>query len=161
MARGSNAATQEVTTDDVAVLNTDDVDTPAESDTPAETTDTKAKEPTRPPVPQGFISPVQFAKDLTKHLREKNAEQKEIPPQQIYSMIRNSGKENPFPVYSEGGRNNLIKLEEGLAWWDAKDTRVAERKANAEAKAAKKAAAAANKTETVTEAEGEPAVEAE
>jgi hypothetical protein len=136
-------------TSDTAVV--DEVDVPdADTDTaPAEgTSETKSKEPARPPVPEGFVSPVGFAKELTKHLEARGATNSKgeaitvknpIPPQQIYSMIRNSSKNNPFPVHEEGGRKNLIRLSEGLSWWDAKDERVAERKANAEAKATAKA----------------------
>jgi hypothetical protein len=142
-----------------------DVDTNAEVEDVSgatETTESTPKTPARPPVPEGFVTPVGFAKLLTAHLREREPEHKEIPPQQIYSMIRNASKENPFPVYEEGGRKNLIKAQEGLAWWDAKDQRVAERKANAAAKAEKKAAAAAQR-ESAGESGGDTAqaVEAE
>jgi hypothetical protein len=88
-----------------------------------------------------------------------------IPPQYIYSMINQGSKpnaKNPIPTYvsahdgtvyktgeqPEGtplARVNLMKADEGLDWWDAKDARVAASKtAKAEkaAKAAEKAAAA-------------------
>lgn len=105
-----------------------------------------SKEPARPPVPEGYISPVAAAKKLGEHLTAKareedpDAPQIEVRPQVVYSYIKNSkGGKNPIPTYEEGGRSNLLKLDEFLAWWDEKDQRVAERKANAAAKEAKKA----------------------
>jgi len=106
------------------------------------------KEPARPAAPEGFVSPVAFAKILTKHLEAKGAsnskglitETNAIAPQQMYSTINSTkaGK-NPFPVHSVGGRENMIVVEEGLAWWDEKDERKAQTAANAAAKEAKKA----------------------
>jgi hypothetical protein len=122
---------------------------------------------TRPPVPEGFISPVAFAKELTKHLRAKGklGEADEIAPQMVYSYLKNAnkaGSKNPWPSYSEGGRDNLLKLQESLDWWDAKDARVAERKTNkAEKEKAKADKAAAKANETAPEAAAEPVVEAE
>ncbi len=143
-----------------------EVDTPSESDevdtVPQGATETKekpakaAKEPARPPVPEGYVSPVAFAKILSGHLSKKatekareadpNAEEVkiEIKPQMIYSYMKNAhpstNSKNPWPRYSEGGRENLLKVEESLAWWDAKDARVASSKETQAAKAAKKAA---------------------
>lgn len=111
----------------------------------------------RPPVPEGFIAPVAFAKELTKRLQAagKLSADTEIPPQMIYAYIKSSaGGKNPLPTYSEGGRNNLLKLDEALAWWDAKEQRSQERNAK---KAAKPAAADVEEAEgasaEVTEAE--------
>jgi hypothetical protein len=155
-----------------------DVDTPDEddeADTVAEGTaeapkDAKApkakKESTRTPVPEGFISPVQFAKVLTKHLQEQHAtntagvpisvESNPVPPQVVYSYINNNkaGK-NPFPATygdtSKGERAVILKAEDGLKWWDELRDRVAkgkEEKANKEAKKeAKKATPEAVETE--------------
>jgi hypothetical protein len=124
---------------------------------------------TRPPVPEGYVSPVTAAKKLGTHLTSraraagkiKDDEEIEIRPQVVYSYIRNSkGGKNPIPTYEAGGRKNLLKLEEFLAWWDAKDERVAASKVRAAEKAAKKTEKAAEKTEEVTEAEGAEATEA-
>jgi hypothetical protein len=128
------------------------------------------KEPARPPIAEGYVSPVGFAKLLTAKLIEegKLEEGKSIPPQQMYSTINSTkaGK-NPFPTHEVGERKNLIVPAEGFAWWDEKDARVAERKGNAAAKAEKKAnkAPAATDTEAVeaeaTEAEVFDGAEAE
>ena len=125
--------------------------------------DAKPSKNKRPPVPEGFITPVAFAKELTKHLHESGDldADAEIPPQMVYSYLKSNSKgDNAFPQYPGGeGRKVLLKLDEALAWWDAKNVRVAERKANAANKEAKKAAkadetapAAASAT-PVTEAE--------
>jgi hypothetical protein len=129
---------------------TDTVEEPA-AEAPKEKKAKEKKAPARPPVPEGYITPVAFAKVLSEKLG------KDVPPQYIYSTINSTknGK-NPLPTYSEGGRDNLLKLEEALAWWEQKDTRVAERKANAASKAEKKAnkAEAAPAEAEVIEAEG-------
>lgn len=109
----------------------------------------EAKAPARPPVPEGFVTPVAFAKLLTDHLRAAGTLEadKIIAPQMVYSYMKNAdptkaGVKNPWSRYSEGGRENLLKVDESLAWWDAKNERVsASRKAAAE-KAAKKVTAA-------------------
>jgi hypothetical protein len=109
-----------------------------------------------------------------------------IPPQYIYSMINQGNKpnaKNPIPTYvsahdgtvyktgeqPEGvalARVNLMDATEALAWWDAKDARVAAgRQAKAEkAKAAAEKAAAAPATPAGTpavETPSEPVQEAE
>ena len=137
---------------DVDIVTGDELDTPAPDTNPA----TATKEPARPAVPEGYVSPVNFAKALSEQLG------KEIKPQVIYSYIKNGGKENKLPTYEEGGRANLLKLDEALAWWTAKDTRVAAQKEAAAVKAAAKAERAANKSVTeTTPAEDTPVVEAE
>jgi hypothetical protein len=136
-----------------------------------------AKASSRPAVPEGFVSPVAAAKLLSEYLTKKAREAGdigedeaiEVKPQVVYSYIKNNGPEskNPIPTYAEGGRENLLKIEEFIAWWEAKDARVADRKANAKNKAEKKAANAEKaKTDGVTEAEdtnadAPPVVEAE
>jgi hypothetical protein len=144
-----------------------DVDTPDASDeieevpgSPevAEKPAKAAKAPARPPVPEGYVTPVAFAKILTEHLRNKGklAGDKEIAPQMVYSYLNNSNKEGskyPWQSYSVGGRDNLLKVDESLAWWDAKDERVASRKtAKANKEAAKAEKAAAKATDTAPEA---------
>jgi hypothetical protein len=96
---------------------------------------------------------------LAKILSDKLG--KEIPPQQVYSMIKNSSKNHPFPTHEAGGRKNLLKQDEALEWWTEKDKRVEERKANAAKKAADKAERATNKSSGSTEAEAAPVAEAE
>jgi hypothetical protein len=157
----------EATADDIDLeVNDDDnldVDTPNadEADVvPAEGTspDAKAAKATSTPrtkAPEGFVKPVEFAKILSEHLG------KTVPPQVVYSYVKNNGGEgakNPFPVHAVDGYAWYIKPEEGLAWWDAKNTRVAASKAANAAKAAAKA----EKPAAVVEAEDStPVVEAE
>jgi hypothetical protein len=109
----------------------------------------------RTKAPDGYVKPVEFARLLSAHLG------KTVPPQVVYSYIKNNGPEskNPFPTHSVGGYDLCIKPEEGLAWWDAKNTRVSASKAATAQKAAAKAAKAAAPQDatpaeaTVTEAE--------
>jgi len=142
-----------------------DVDVPPDDETEdtesasadASTKETKAAKTPRTPAPEGFVKPVEFAKLLSAHLG------KAVPPQVVYSYIKNnvgSNAKHPFPVHEQDGYAWYIKPEEGLAWWDAKNSRVSSSK---EAKAAKEAAKAA-KAETASTNEAEaaaPVVEAE
>jgi hypothetical protein len=153
---------------DVDFGETDEVDTPASAESPAPAKAEKA--PARPPVPEGYVTPVEFAKRLTEHLEAQEASNKNgrisktnpVPPQMVYSYIKSNGpsSKNPLPTYEEGGRSNLLKVEEALGWWDAKAERTAASKAAAAEKAARKAAAPATETAATTSDEGE-AVEAE
>jgi hypothetical protein len=129
------------------------------------------KAPARAAVPDGYIAPVAFAKVLTAHLEGKGSANKHglinkdnpIAPQMVYSYLNQSNKpnsKNPIQTYvsvadgtvyktgeqPEGAvvaRENLLNSDEALAWWDAKDGRVAASKEAQKAKADKKAAAAA------------------
>jgi hypothetical protein len=163
---------KEMDTDELNVQ--DEVDVPAEPtdevDTAEDTPTAKETKPSRPEVPTGYITPVAFAKLLTARLREQGKldADGEVKPQVVYATLKNASKNHPFPKYDGiNGRNNLIKLDENgepaeaFEWWDAKDQRAAERKANAAAKATKKSAKA--KAEPVQEAEqsDEDVVEAE
>jgi hypothetical protein len=198
----------------VEVPALDEVDTPEALDDEAEdvavpdgegakpATEKVAKAPARVAPPEGYITPVAFAKVLTEHLSGKKYQNKNgfvgraadgatvdlkvnpIPPQYIYSMINQGNKpnaKNPVPTYvsahdgqvyktgeqPEGvalARVNLMDATEALAWWDAKDERVAaSRQAKAEkaAKAAEKAAAAPAVGQPANEAPSAPVEEAE
>jgi hypothetical protein len=152
--------------DDVSDLDVDAPDADEAEDTVAEGTEAaptdkpaaKAKkESTRPPVPEGLVSPVQFAKLLTEH-KIKNGtleEGKVIAPQVVYSYIKNNmgeGAKYPFPARTDvPGRALVLDPAEGLAWWDAKDARV---KAQKTAKA-QKDAAKANAAQTSPQAAAE------
>jgi uncharacterized phage infection (PIP) family protein YhgE len=121
------------------------------------------KEPARPPVPEGYITPVDFAKKLTERLEAEGATHRNgnpvtkddpIKPQTIYSFLRNGAKgDHALKSYTDGGRENLLKLDEANAWWDAKAERV---KASA-ANAAAKKAAAANKATAKDVSDGDTA----
>jgi hypothetical protein len=149
-------------------------DTVAEDVAPAAEKAPKAKKgPARPDVPDGYIMPVAFARELTKHLAARGATNKHgkidpetnpIPPQQIYSMMKTNSAtgKNPFPVHSvDGYPSELLILEEALAWWDAKDERVTASKAAKAEKAAKKAAKADAKDAEDVTSDNTSVVEAE
>jgi len=141
-----------------------DVDVPSAEDgdvLPTEGEGTKAEsapaKAARPKAPEGFVKPVEFAKLLSEHLK------KVVPPQVVYSYIKNNQGEsakNPFPVHAQDGYDWYIKPEEGLAWWDAKNSRVAAGK-TARAEKAAKAAAKATEAPTVEAESAAPVEEAE
>jgi hypothetical protein len=168
--------TEPVATDETPNFNDVDVDVDAPQEAPPASEDTvavadntvaegdkpakAAKESTRPPVPEGKVSPVHFAKLLTAHLIKEGRleEGKSVAPQVVYSYIKNNGPEskNPFPFDKSEGRAAVIEPSAGIAWWDAKDERVKASKAAAAEKATKKA----EKTKTGG-TEGAPAEVAE
>jgi hypothetical protein len=133
----------------------------AKGDKPAK----EKKESTRPPVPEGYISPVDFAKRLTEHLRKDHPElgvrlagDKVIAPQVVYSYIKNNPSEGkfPFPQYKgedvgAPGRAVVVKETEGLEWWDTKDLRVKNQKAAKAQKEADKAAKAQTSPQAAAE----------
>lgn len=154
-----------------------EVDVPEVEETPTETTETTTesapkakKEPARGDLPEGYVTPHQLAKVLTERKLHKNreGEDTEVRPQMVYSYMKNASKGDPFPIEtvtdSIGKERQAVKLDEGVAWWERKNARVAERKQNAAAKAEAKAKRAQEKA-TAQEAEGEssetPATEAE
>jgi hypothetical protein len=91
------------------------------------------------PVPEGFVSPVQFAKEIDKHLVQEEGTTR---PQMVYGYIKNS-KTFPFQE-REGFPKFIVNLAEGLTWIDEKQVRSQERAAK---KAAAEAAAAAEPSE--------------
>jgi hypothetical protein len=137
-----------------------DVDVPADDEVETVTADaekpaTASKSTTpRTKAPEGYVKPVEFAKILSEHLN------KPVAPQVVYSYIKNNAGEsakNPFPTHTgSDGYEWYIKPDEGLAWWDNKNTRVTASKEARAVKAAKKA----EKPEVV-EAEATTIVEAE
>jgi hypothetical protein len=148
MAR-SNAA-------EVEVVENDEVETVDATEAPKEP---KAKAaPKRGELPEGYVTPVQLAKVITeKGLHTDREGGHEVKPQMVYSYIKNSPKEDPFPIStvtdSIGVERQALLEDEGVAWWERKNERVAARKANAEQKATAKAERAAAKA--VAEAEGD------
>jgi hypothetical protein len=90
-------------------------------------------------IPEGFVSPVQFAKEIDKHLKRPEGT---TPPQQVYGYINNNKAFKDDVVTERDGLPKfIVNLEAGLAWLDAKESRRADReKAKAEkAKAADEA----------------------
>jgi hypothetical protein len=142
----------------------------------------KPKNPRWAP-PEGFLTPVGFAKIVTErklHTPRGASEPGEVSSQMVYSYAKNSPKhdkfpltffdsegnavassreEGPgetfdFPVAKERGLHQAVKVEDGIAWWERKNARVKERTANAASKAAGKAEKGSKST-------SEPVVEAE
>lgn len=130
------AATAVAELSEVEELPEDEIEELPEA--PKETPKVVVKKSTRPPVPEGYITPVAFAKQLSEYYtrtkREAGllAENEEVvvAPQYVYSTInagRKPNAKNPLPTYSEGGRNNLLKFDEAMKWFQAKDERLVAR----------------------------------
>jgi hypothetical protein len=127
------------------------------------------KEPARGALPEGYVTPVGLATELSKPI-DGNADNKDnsnyyhtdkngehlVRPQMVYSYKKNAPKDDPFPSEtvkdSLGHDREALKLADGLAWWARKNERVAAKKANAAAKAAKKEANATKKAAASAEA---------
>lgn len=143
----------------------------------AETTNGEAKpkkepkQPARGKLPDGYVTPVGLAHALNEAKlgkTDENGNYVDIPPQQVYSYIRNAPKDHPFPLETVkddiGKDRQVVKLEAGLQWWRDKNARAAARTANAAAKAkaaAEKAAAKASETPTAPAEDAGPVEEAE
>lgn len=135
---------------DEADLDVDDIDLESEEDeTEGDEKPAKVKKekkgPARGELPEGFVTPVTLAKVLTERRLHTNREGEvvEVKPQMVYSYIKNAPKDHAFPMQkvtdSLGKERNAVNLEEGIAWWEAKNERAKARKENAAAKATKKA----------------------
>jgi hypothetical protein len=160
-------ATEEVDTPNVELEDISGAEgTDGDSGVTAESKPAKEKKaPARGDLPEGFVTPVGFATVVTdRELHTNKAGEHTVPPQMVYSYIRNASKEDPFPVQhvndSLGHDRQVVSIEEGLAWWTRKNERVANRQANAQAKAAKKAEkATSGEASTTSEAESTEAVQ--
>jgi hypothetical protein len=133
------------------------------------------KEPAKPKrgdLPEGYVTPVGLAKLLTKEGlggQDEEGNNKVVPPQVVYSYIKNAPKDHPFPLEdvedSNGQLRPALVAEAGLQWWREKNERVAARKANAADKASKQAATAKAReqqnADSTTEDEGKVTEEAE
>lgn len=77
-------------------------------------------------IPEGFVSPVDFAKEVDKHLGQVAGTTR---PQIIYGYVKNS---KTFPS-QERGENDfprfIVDLKKGLEWIDEKNKRQAEKAA--------------------------------
>jgi len=170
----------------------EEVDVPAEDDeaeviASTEGSDTSEEKPAKEPaapkrgdLPEGFITPVAFAKVLSQPL-DGNAENLDpsnwrythsksgdhvVAPQMVYSYIR-SAKDGKNPLATQTvtdsngvQRENILVLADALAWWDAKAKRTAASAENAKAKAEKKAAKP-EATETASATDAAPVGEVE
>jgi hypothetical protein len=122
----------------------------------------KEKERARGDLPEDLVTPIGLTKAINERglYTNREGEVAELKPQMVYSYIKNAPKERPYPgrtvTDSVGAtRENVCTLEEGLAWWNAKNEAAAARRKNAAEKAKKAAEAKAKKAAGVTEAEGE------
>lgn len=181
-------STEELEVETVTPDESDEVDTVAEG-TESEAGEKQAKapkEPARGDLSEGYVTPVGLAKILSQPIDgdKENLEASnwyhtdkagghDVKPQMVYSYKKNAPKEDPFPSETVtdslgNARENVLKLEDGIAWWLRKNARVEERKANAakkeeakaerakkaeEAKAAGTTAEGAAPAEAVVEAE--------
>lgn len=147
--------------EDVEVVETEEV---VDAEETTEKAPKAKKQPARGELPEGYVTPVGFAKIATeRELHTARDGSHEVKPQMVYSYIKNAPKDDPFPIVevedSLGKTRQAVLPEEGIAWWERKNERVATKKANAAEKAAKKAARAAAKEAEASEAEGEADVE--
>ncbi len=112
---------------------------PTEQEETAAPAEKAKKGPARGELPEGFVTPTALAKELTAREMhtDRDGNVAEVRPQMVYSYIRNASKEDPFPIEtvqdSLGKDRQVVSLEEGIAWWERKNARVAERRANAKA----------------------------
>jgi len=136
-------------------VDTADEDLEDVEETGDETPKVKAEKapvaPKRGDLPDGWVTPVAFAKYMTENQlhHDKEGNVAELRPQVVYSYIKNAPKDNPFPNSelgklktiedSNGIARGAFKLADGLAWWEDRKQRAEARKANAAAKAEKKA----------------------
>lgn len=169
MARRS--ATQEQLAEELNGVETvDEVDVPEAAEdevvqvenVEAEKPVKEKKEPARGKLADGYVTPVGLAHALSQP-KDGNAENDDpsnwhytkgtdgshaVAPQMVYSYIKNASQDNPYPgatVTDSLGksRDNVVKLEDGIAWWDRKSQKAAERRQNAAEKAKAKAERAA------------------
>lgn len=161
MARRDNADVEALATADETE---ETVESPAEAG--AEKV-SKAKGPKRGDLPEGVVTPVGLAKILTEKKLHTNkaGEIVAVAPQMVYSYMKNSTKDDRLETHavtdSAGVERQVLDIDKAVAWWERKNTRTAERKANAAAKATKAAEKAAAKPAEEAEGSTEPAVEAE
>lgn len=97
-------------------------------------TGTKANDQNKPkkekaPLPEGYVTPVSFAKLLGERVG------KEIRPQVIYGYIRNTKAFREQAASQNVDQAWMINTEAGFAWWDEKEARKAKSAADKEAKA--------------------------
>jgi hypothetical protein len=123
--------------EDNTMTETDDTFTVSDAETPAEpSTDGEKAKRKRDALPEGVGTPVDLANLLNKPMDE-GGRAANVRPQQIYGYLRNDNAQFRTAVnartHSDG--RNILDLDAGLAWWDAKEQRKAERAAKAQAKA--------------------------
>ena len=130
MARNKSQTSNDTTNEGDSAVSDTDIDTSVE-EAPA-TAEATAKTK-KDPVPDGYETPVAFAKRLSAKLGS------DFRPQMVYGFIKNS---KTFPWKQNTDGRYLVEIEEGLTWFDAKEERKAQRTAEKAAKEAAKASEA-------------------
>jgi hypothetical protein len=102
------------------------------------------EKPKRGDLPEGWVTPIQFAKILGEkglHTDRDGNVVKEVKPQMVYSYMKNSPQSDRLQTTevtdSNGNKRAALKVEDAIAWWERKNARAATRKSNAAAKATK------------------------
>jgi len=93
-----------------------------ETPAPEEPTEKKAKK-VKDPIPDGFVTPVHFAKIVGEQF---HGSPEALRPQQIYGYIKNS-KTFPYKRNTDGAF--LVPRDEGIEWYSALEARRQERAA--------------------------------
>jgi hypothetical protein len=101
--------------------------------------------PKRGDLPEGFVTPIGFAKIVGEkglHTDREGNVVKDVKPQMVYSYMKNSPKDDRLETQemqdSNGVTRKVLNIDEAVAWWERKNERAAGRKANAAEKATKK-----------------------
>jgi hypothetical protein len=97
-----------------------------------EPAEAKVEKTKKDPVPEGWETPVAFAKRISAKIGS------DFRPQMVYGFIKNS-KNFPFKQNTDG--HFIVEIEPALTWFDEKETRKAQRAADKAAKEAEKASA--------------------
>ena len=120
--------------DGIQALGAELTDDDAPAETPEEQENTEAakkdtKASSKTPVPEGYVAPVQFARDCDPDMK----------PQVMYGYVKNNAELKAILLDRGEGvtPQKLIPIEEGRAWW-----------AKISAAKAAKASAAAQATQT-------------
>jgi hypothetical protein len=166
MARKRNNDNTDNMEDNMSVTDTTETDLDVEAvepDADVEETDgaeatTEAKAPAAPKrgaLPEGFVTPIGFAKIVGEkglHTDRNGEVVRDVKPQMVYSYMKNSPKDDRLETIeiedSNGVTRKVLKVDEAVAWWERKNERAGQRKANA----AEKAQKAANRAKTSDQA---------
>jgi hypothetical protein len=150
----------------------DEVETVTGATTEQKTDEPKAPAaPKRGALPEGKVTPVEFAKLLSQpldgnkdnldgdnwHYTNGKTGSHLVPPQMIYSYVKNSKGLTTETLTDANGvsRDYILTLDQAMAFWNGRGEKAAERAANAKAKAEKAAAKAAAGETAVTTGDGQ------
>jgi len=135
---------------DIMATSTEDVKAKAATEAP---TEEKAAKKVKAPLPDGYVTPVEFAHRLGERL---NQNRESIRPQIIYGYLKNNaaGSKNPFPSKQNTDGAWIVDEAAANTWYDALQGRKGDRekakaeKEKADAAKANTAAAVAPTPET-------------